>query len=68
MIRTILLPLALIACFEGKPQQNFSYKPVHPKPGDVITILYTPAGELVKTGKTVEGIYLLYGQNKLFHV
>ncbi len=57
--------LALFAGFTAPGQKNFSYQPSHPKPGDVITINYSPAGDLIKTTKNVEAKYYLY--NGLVH-
>lgn len=47
-------------------QQNFTYLPAKPKPGDVITITYKPAGSLANTLKKVEGVvYLTNGKNRI---
>jgi len=37
-------------------QQNFTYEPANPQPGDIITITYIPAGALANTLKKVEAV------------
>ena len=60
MSKYVIPALALLAGLTANAQQNFTYQPAHPKPGDVITVLYTPAGDLAKTTKTVEAVYYLH--------
>ena len=42
-------------------QDNFTYTPQNPKPGDVITITYEPSGTLLGTMKPVEAVYYVSG-------
>jgi peroxiredoxin len=60
MKKMLLVTLALFACFIASSQDNFTYTPVHPKPGDVIRITYQPAGDLANTKFIVEGVRYLY--------
>ena len=54
-MRKILFVVLLLASFAGFGQSNFTYTPEKPKPGDLITITYTPAGDIANTMKPVEG-------------
>jgi len=45
--------LLLIASITLKAQKNFTYTPEKPKPGDVITFTYEPAGDIANTIKPV---------------
>ena len=47
--------LLLIASITLNAQKNFTYTPEKPKPGDVITFTYEPAGNIANTLKPVEG-------------
>src|SRR5687768_6890917 len=42
-------------------QENFSYSPQNPKPGDVITFTYEPSGMLLGTIKPIEAVYYMAG-------
>ena len=42
-------------------QSNFSISPRHPKPGDLVTISYEPAGAIAGTMKPVEGSFYMLG-------
>ena len=42
-------------------QSNFSISPQHPKPGDLVTISYEPAGAIAGTMKPVEGSFYMLG-------
>lgn len=54
--KKILLPLLLLITVIGvQAQQHFTYSPEKPKPGDVITFTYEPAGDIANTLKPVEG-------------
>jgi thiol-disulfide isomerase/thioredoxin len=44
-------------------QQNFSYTPEKPKPGETITITYRPAGDIANTQLPVEAALYQYGQS-----
>ena len=54
-----IIPVAVFA------QSNFSISPQHPKPGDLITISYEPAGAIAGTMKPVEGSYYMLGHQSL---
>ena len=46
----------LFVAITTQAQKNFSYTPEKPKPGDVITFTYEPAGDIANTIKPVEGV------------
>ena len=60
MKKLMILMLALFAGVASKGQQNITIQPANPKPGDVITITYRPAGDLANTSKKVEAAFYLY--------
>lgn len=55
----VLLTIAVQA------QKNFTYSPEKPKPGDEITILYEPAGDLANNIKPVEGVFYQNGMSMM---
>jgi len=59
----ILLCLAILAGSFANAQQNFTCQPSRPRPGDVITVQYTPAGDLANTKEQVEAVYYLFSRN-----
>ncbi|MCX6285869.1 MAG: TlpA disulfide reductase family protein [Bacteroidetes bacterium] len=59
----ILLSLAILAGNFANGQQNFTCQPSHPRPGDVITVQYTPEGDLAHTKEQVEAVYYLFSRN-----
>ena len=61
MKHLFLIMSALLAGMISTGQQNFTFLPAHPKPGEVITILYTPAGDIANTTQKVEASVYLYG-------
>lgn len=62
MIKTLstFLVLLLLAG-NALAQDNFSYTPQNPKPGDVITFTYEPSGMLLGTIKPIEAVYYISG-------
>ncbi|HOZ84465.1 MAG TPA: TlpA disulfide reductase family protein [Niabella sp.] len=50
--------LFLFATMVMKAQDNFSFTPAHPQPGDVIKFSYTPSGNLAGNIKPVESFVL----------
>ncbi len=54
--KNLLAVLLLIITITAQAQKNFSYKPENPKPGDIITFTYEPAGDIANTILPVEGI------------
>lgn len=60
-IRTILPLLLLLAVTSVSAQTNFSFSPEKPKPGDLITVTYEPAGDIANTLKPVEGLAYVTG-------
>jgi len=56
----ILFLFTIIAGTMAKAQQNFTFQPAHPKPGDTITVQYKPAGDLVNIKEKVEAVFYLY--------
>ncbi len=59
-MRKILFVVLLLASLAGFGQSNFTYTPEKPKPGDLITFTYTPAGDIANTMKPVEGVVHLF--------
>jgi len=53
-IRNLLTVILLLAVISLSAQKNFSYTPEKPKPGEVITFIYEPAGDLAKINKPIE--------------
>jgi thiol-disulfide isomerase/thioredoxin len=47
--RSLTIALYVLLTLTGFAQKNFSYSPEKPAPGDLITILYEPAGDLSNT-------------------
>ena len=44
--------------------QNFTVSPEKPKPGDILTVTYVPAGDIANTLKPVEGLFNMFGSSK----
>ncbi len=63
MFRLFCLLLVTSGCFA---QQNFTYTPEKPKPGEMITITYKTAGDIANTILPVEAIVYQIGQNSQF--
>ena len=59
--RKFLCLLLLIATITSYSQKNFSFSPEKPKPGDVITITYEPAGDIANTILPVEALLYQLG-------
>jgi thiol-disulfide isomerase/thioredoxin len=53
-LRLIFVFALVLSALTGVAQENFSYSPAAPKAGEVITVTYTPAGNLANTLKKVE--------------
>ena len=59
--RKLLSVLLLLSAIATQAQKNFSYLPENPKPGDVITFTYEPAGDIANTILPVEGVIYQMG-------
>ena len=59
--RKLLSVLLLLSAIATQAQKNFSYLPENPKPGDVITFTYEPAGNIANTILPVEGVIYQMG-------
>ena len=59
--KILLLSFMVVSFFGINAQQNFTYTPEKPKPGDVIKITYEPAGDLANTMGKVEGYAFISG-------
>jgi len=59
--RKLIFFLLLFIAIKASSQTNFTFSPEKPKPGDVITITYEPAGDIANTMKPIEGAVYLYG-------
>jgi len=51
-----------MASITAQAQKNFTYTPENPKPGDVITFTYEPAGDIANTILPVEGVVYQMGK------
>jgi thiol-disulfide isomerase/thioredoxin len=60
MKKLFLVVFALMAGMISSGQDNFTFTPVHPKPGDVIRITYQPAGDIANSKIKVEAVQYLY--------
>lgn len=60
--RKLLFVSALLSVIAIQAQKNFSYTPEKPKPGDVITFTYEPAGDIANTLLPVEGVLYQVGK------
>lgn len=60
-IKKFLAIVFLFSAIQGYTQNNFQSAPLNPKAGDVITITYTPAGDLADTQHPVEAIGYTFG-------
>lgn len=54
--KKLFAALLLLATITAQSQTNFTYTPEKPKPGDVITFTYIPAGDIANTILPVEGV------------
>lgn len=61
MLKAKLLLAVLVIAFSSYGQKNFIINPEKPKPGDVIQITYTPAGNIANTMGKVEGVVYFTG-------
>ena len=61
LYKKILTVLFLFSACIAVAQKNFSFHPDKPKAGDVITITYEPAGDIINTPHQVEGIVYIFG-------
>lgn len=61
MLKVKLLLVALVISATTFGQKNLTITPEKPKPGDVIQISYTPAGNIANTMGKVEGVVYLTG-------
>jgi peroxiredoxin len=52
--RKLFFFLLLFIAIKASSQTNFTFSPEKPKPGDIITITYEPAGDIANTLKPVE--------------
>jgi thiol-disulfide isomerase/thioredoxin len=60
MKKLFLVIFALMAGMISSGQDNFTFTPIHPKPGDMIRITYQPAGDIANTKLKVEAVLYLY--------
>lgn len=60
--RRLFIALLLFAAVTTQAQKNFTYTPEKPKPGDVVTFTYEPAGDIANTVKPVEGVVYQVGK------
>lgn len=54
--KSYLILLLLISSLGSFAQQNFSYSPENPKPGDAVTITYKTAGDIANTILPLEAV------------
>jgi thiol-disulfide isomerase/thioredoxin len=61
-IKRFLIPVFLFITILTQAQKNFTYTPEKPKPGDVITFTYEPAGDIANSLKPIEGVVYQNGK------
>lgn len=61
LTRKFLTLLLLLITVAVQAQKNFSYTPENPKPGDVVSFTYEPAGDIANTILPVEGVVYQVG-------
>ena len=54
IVKKLFVAILLLIAINLTAQKNFSYSPEKPKPGDVITFTYEPAGAILNTTAPVE--------------
>ena len=54
--------MVLLIAIAAQAQKNFTFTPEKPKPGDVITFTYEPAGDIANTILPVEGVIYQVGK------
>lgn len=62
LTRKLLTALVLLFTIATQAQKNFTYSPENPKPGDVVTFTYEPAGDIANTILPVEGVVYQMGR------
>jgi len=60
--KRLLFFALLFITITTQAQKNFTYSPEKPKPGEVITFTYEPAGDLANSIKPVEGVVYQVGK------
>jgi phage pi2 protein 07 len=60
-IKRLILAALVLLTVATQAQKNFTYSPEKPKPGDEITFIYEPAGDLANNIKPVEGVFYQTG-------
>lgn len=61
LLKNSLSLVLLFVVLNLSAQNNFHYQPEKPKPGDIITITYQPAGAIAATAQPAEAIYYTVG-------
>jgi thiol-disulfide isomerase/thioredoxin len=56
LTRKFISLMLILATLTSYSQKNFSFSPEKPKPGDVITLIYEPAGDIANTILPVEAV------------
>ncbi len=59
--RKLLSVFLIFIISNTNAQTNFSFSPEKPKPGDIITITYQPAGDIANTLKPLEAAVYVFG-------
>ena len=54
--KTILSALLVLTSIFANSQDNFSYTPARPKPGDLVTFEYQPAGDIANSTAPVQAV------------
>lgn len=62
--KTLIVLLFTVSTLSAIAQQNFTYSPANPKPGDKISFTYIPGGDIANTSSPVEGVVYQQGNSK----
>lgn len=64
MRKIISLAMLFVLFCSIAQSQNFTVSPEKPKPGDILTVTYVPAGDIANTLKPVEAIFNMFNGTK----
>ena len=59
--KKFLLIVFVFCAIDSLGQKNFKYSPEKPKAGDIITITYTPSGDIANATKPIDAIVYSLG-------
>ncbi len=65
LLSFILLSIVFIACSGNKPKEKFSFAPEKPKPGELVTVRFNPAGTKLDSLQNIKVFVYFYGKELL---